>query len=46
MYLAVPLILGRREVMGDDIPDVLQSKTSSASFSFIVLVDALPQFLD
>ena len=46
VHLPVPLTLGRKEAMGDDIPDMLQSTTSSASSSFIVQPGTLSRFLD
>ena len=42
----VPLNPGRKGTMGDDIPNVLQSLTSSPASSSVVQVDTLPKFLD
>ena len=46
VHLPVPLILGRRGATRNDIPDVLQSTTSSPLSSSVVQVGTLPQFLD
>ena len=46
VYLHVTLTLGKGGAMGDGIPDVLQSSTSSPSPSFIVQVSTLSKFLD
>ena len=45
-YLAVPLIPRRRGAMGNGVPDVLQSTTSSTSPSSIVQFGILLQFSD
>ena len=44
--LQVPQCIRRRGVMGDYIPDVLQSLTSSSSSSSVVQVGTLPKLLD
>ena len=44
VHQPVPLTLGGKEAMGNDIPDVSQS--SSSSSSFVVQVGTLPKFLD
>ena len=45
-HLLVPMILGRKEAVGDSIPDVPQSTTSSPSSSSAVQVCTPLQFLD
>ena len=45
MHLQVPLTPGRRGALGDGIPDVLQSLTSSPSSVSLVQVGTLPKFL-
>ena len=44
--MALPLTSGRTGAMGHGVPDVLQSTTSSSSFSPVVQVGTLPQLLD
>ena len=46
VHLQVPLTLGRRGDMGNDVPDVLQSTTSSPSSPSLVQVGTLKKFLD
>ena len=46
LCLQVPLILGRKGTVGDGVPNVLQSLTSSPSFPSFVQVGTLPKFLD
>ena len=45
-HLQVILILGRRETMGNSMPDVVQPSMSSQSSSSVVQVGTLPNFLD
>ena len=45
VHIPVPLTLGRRETIGDGVPDVLQSTTSSPSSSLIVQVGTFPNIL-
>ena len=46
VHLPAPMTLGRRGAVGDGIPDLLQSITSSTSSSCVVQVGTLPKFLD
>ena len=46
IHLPVTLTLERREAMGDSVPDVLQSTTSSPSSSSVVQIGTLPNILD
>ena len=45
MHLVVPITLGRRGAIGNGIPDVLQSTTSSTSSSSIMQLCALCYYL-
>ena len=45
VHLQVPLTLERKGAIGDGIPNVLQSTTSTLSSS-VMLVCTFPQFLD
>ena len=45
VHMPVSLTLRRRGTMGGDIPDILQSTTSSTSSLSVILVGTLPHFL-
>ena len=46
VHLSMSLTLRSRGAMGDGIPDVLQSATSSTSSASVVQVGTLPHLLD